>query len=140
MPNASKKIELIGDGPEISFKTYGQETKVNIDKKELVGFTPSPFESFFELFKAASLTNRIKDLCKDKAAITPAPFYISQVGGDITFDNAEILSTDFDTEILTGGIRGELENISPVLEKYKKEYCDYLNKTTPKFWKEAPAA
>jgi hypothetical protein len=25
------------------------------------------------------------------------------------------------------------------LEKYKKEYCDYLNSITPKFWKEQAA-
>jgi hypothetical protein len=31
---------------------------------------------------------------------------------------------------------GELRKVSSTLEKHKKEYCDYLNSITPKFWKE----
>jgi len=53
-----------------------------------------------EVFKAANLTNRIKEICKDKQAVSDKPFYLS-TGRDITFDNAELFSTDFDTEIMT---------------------------------------
>jgi hypothetical protein len=56
-----------------------------------------------EMFKAANLTNRIKVICKDKQAVSEKPFYLSTPGGDITFDNAKIFSTDFDTEIMTAG-------------------------------------
>jgi hypothetical protein len=56
-----------------------------------------------EMFKAANLTNRIKVICKDKQAVSEKPFYLSTPGDDITFDNAKIFSTDFDTEIMTAG-------------------------------------
>ena len=69
----------------------------------MVGFTPSRFSSYFETSKAANLTNRIKSICKDKEAKTEKPFYISTIGNDITFDNAKIFSTEFDTEIMTAG-------------------------------------
>lgn len=103
-PNADKKIDLIGNGPEVEFETYGQKTKINIDTKVLVGFSPSRFDSFFELFKVANLTNRVKDICKDKKTVKKPPFYISAIGGNIMFDDAELVSTDHDTEIVTGGL------------------------------------
>lgn len=136
MPSADKKIELGDDPKKLKFKTYWEETEIDIDDKRLNGFTPTAFDSFFELFKAASLTNYIKKVCKEKVAIKEPPFYIS-AGGDITFDNAKLFSKDFDTEILSGGIRWSLEKISPTLEKYKKDYRDYLN--GGRFWKPAPA-
>ncbi len=122
MPNAGKKIELIGTRPKITFKTYNQSSTINLNNKELVGFTPSRFNSYCETFKAASLTNRIRFLCKDKNAKSDKPFYL--VNGDITFDDAKIFSTSFDTEILESQT---LESVSPVLSTYKQEYCDYLN-------------
>jgi hypothetical protein len=39
---------------------------------------------------------------------------------------------------MTAGWWGELKKVSSTLEKSKKEYCDYLNSVTPKFWKEQP--
>lgn len=137
MPNATKKIEIIGNWPELIFKTYDKETKININNKELIGFSPKGFDSYFELFKAASLTNYIKKVCKDKTAISADPFTISKPGADIEFDDAKVFSTKFDTEIISGGRGWALSNVSPTLEKYKQDYCDYLNNTTPKFWKEA---
>lgn len=130
----STKIELIGNGPEITFKTYDQESKIDFDKKTLVWFPK--FDSYYEMFKAANLTNRIKFICKDKEAVKDKPFYLS-AGGDITFNEADIFSTKFDTEIMTAGWGGALETVSPILEEKKQEYCDYLN--TLKFWKEKPA-
>lgn len=139
MPNASKKIELIGNDPtNIMFKTYEKETTINLNDKALNGFSPSRFDSYFELFKAASLTNRIKKLCEDKTAVADKPFKLSGVWGDIEFDDAKVFSAKFDTEILSGWLRWSLKTVSPTLEKYKQDYCDYLNNTTPKFWKEAP--
>lgn len=123
MPNATKKIEIIGNGPEVTFKTYDKETTINLDNKELVGFTASKFGSYFELFKAANLTNSIKDICKDKTAGVD-PFNISQVGRDIEFDEDGRVT---DLEIITGGLGGNLEDISPVLESHKDKYCTYLN-------------
>lgn len=138
MPNAEKKIELSGTRPEITFKTYEQTTTINISNKEIVWFTPNRFSSYLETFKAANLTNRIKFLCKDKEAKSDKPFYLSPVGRDITFDNAKIFSPDFDTEIMTAWWGWNLKKVSPTLDAYKQEYCDYLN--TLKFWKKKLAA
>jgi hypothetical protein len=137
MPNASKKIDITGTRPKITFTTYNQSSILNLEKKELEGFTPKEFDSYTEAFKAANLTNRIKEICKNKEAKSEKPFYLS-VGRDITFDNATIFSTDFDTEIMTAGRGGSLTKVSPILETHKQEYCDYLNGITPKIYKEAP--
>ena len=125
MPNASKKIELSGTWEALTFKTYDQTSTINLKNKELVGFTPSKFDSYAETFKAANLTNRIKNICSSasaKEAVKEKPFYLSS--GDIMFDDAKIFSTSFDTEMLAAQ---SLEKISPTLETYKKEYCTYLN-------------
>ncbi len=137
MPNASRKIEISWTRPTITFKTYDQSSTINLENKELVGFTPSRFDSYAETFKAANLTNRIKFLCKDKTAKKENPFYLSTAGKDITFDDASLFSTSFDTEIMTAGWGGSLKNVSPKLEKFKSEYCDYLN--TLKFRKTTTA-
>ena len=85
MPNAMKDIDLIliGTGPEVKFKTYGQETIINIDKKALKSFTAKSFDSYFELFKAANLINKIKDITKGKVAVKQDPFYILPSVGSI---------------------------------------------------------
>lgn len=127
MPNASKKIEITWTRPTITFKTYGQTSTINLENKELVGFTPSRFDSYAETFKAANLTNRIKEICKDKEAKSEKPFYLSTAGKDITFDDASLFSTSFDTEIMTAWWGGSLKKVSPTLDTYKQEYCDYLN-------------
>ncbi len=129
-PTADKKIELIGTGPTIEFKTYNQTTKINIDNKSLVGFTPKAFDSYTELFKAANLTNSIKDICKDKKTNSDTPFHISSPGWDIEFSASSMIKAD--TEILSAGYGDALKKISPILETYKQKYCDYLNTTTPK--------
>lgn len=137
MPTSNKKIELIGKWPEVTFKTYDQETSINLDKKTIPWFSANKeFTSYYETFKAASLTNYIKKVCKEKIAVKDKPFYLS-AGRDITFDNAKIFSTDFDTEIISGGWRGALQEVSPTLEANKQAYCDYLNSV--KFWKETPS-
>lgn len=126
MPNGERRIDLQGNRPDIRFVTYGQSTPINLENKTLTGFTPTRFDSYFELFKAANLTNTIQDICKDKISQKPEPFYIG-AGGDITFDNAKLLSKDFDTRIITGGRGGSLKDISPKLETYKEKYAIYLN-------------
>ena len=140
-PTSNKNIELTGNRPKITFKTYNETATIDLDKKTLDGFTAKDaFSSYNEIFKAANLTNRIKFLCKDKQAVSDSPFYLSigikDVGRDITFDNAKLFSTDFDTEIMTAGWWGALKNISPTLEDNKQAYCDYLNAN--KFWKAKP--
>jgi len=136
MPSSNNKIEIAWTRPEIKFTTYDQISSINLENKTLVGFTANKkFTSYLEAFKAANLTNRIKFLCKDKQAISEKPFYLS-AGKDITFDNAKLFSTDFDTEIMTAWRWGELKNVSPILEDNKQAYCDYLN--TLNFWKAAP--
>lgn len=127
MPNASRKIDISGTRENLTFTTYDQKSTINLKNKELVGFTPSRFDSYYETIKAANLTNRIKFLCKDKEAQSEKPFYLSTIGKDITFDDEPIFSTAFDTEIMTAGRGGALKNVSPILEENKQAYCDYLN-------------
>ncbi len=132
MPSANKKIEITGTRPTIEFKTYNQASSIDLGHKELIGFTAKGFDTYAEAFKAANLTNRIKDICKDKTAKSDKPFYLSPAWRDITFDEATIFSTSFDTEIMTAGWGGSLEKVSPILEEKKQEYCDYLNSLN--FW------
>ncbi|HBB04850.1 TPA: hypothetical protein DCZ39_08455 [Patescibacteria group bacterium] len=75
MPSGPKHIEIDGTRDAMTFKTYDQTSTINLSKKELVGFTPSRFDSYYEAFKAANLTNRIQDICKDKLAMKKDPFY-----------------------------------------------------------------
>lgn len=135
MPNADKDIDIIGSGDDVEFKTYNQTTRINLKTKALKGFTTSWFETYTELFKAANLTNRIRDIVKEKIASTDTPFYISTIDGYIYFDEAKTLSDIFDTKILTTWWGGKLKGISSTLEKFKEQYILYLN-TLPKFWKE----
>lgn len=132
-PTSNKNIEISWNRPTITFKTYDQTSTINLENKTLTWLTATQeFSSYLETFKAASLTNYIKKVCKDKTAVSDKPFYLS-AGKDITFDNADIFSTDFDTEIMTAGWGGALEKVSPTLEENKQAYCDYLNSL--KFWK-----
>jgi len=135
MPNASRKIDITWTWETMTFKTYDQTSTINLKNKELVWFTPSRFTSYYETFKAANLTNRIKFLCKDKEATTKEPFHISTPGGDIEFADPSMFK--FDTEIVSAGLWWSLQEISPTLETYKQAYCDYLN--TLKFRKQKTA-
>lgn len=129
MPNGQKKIDIIGtQRPTVKFETYGKTTEIDLSTRTMKGFGQA-FPDYFELFKAANLTNRIKYICRNKN-ITGNAFYIS--GGDITLDNAKIFSTDFDTEIMTGGRGGSLNKVSLVLEKFKNDYVEYLNHLAPR--------
>lgn len=136
MPTVDPKIDITGTEESISFKTYDQTTTINLKNKSLTGLTVFKFTSYYELFKAASLTNYIKKICKDKQANSEKPFTISIPGRDIEFDDAKLLSTKFDTEIVSAWRWWSLKKISPTLEENKQAYCDYLNAITPKFWKE----
>ncbi len=80
------------------------------------------FASYAELFKAANLTNRLKDICKEITAVKENPFYIQS--SDLMFDNAKVFSLSFDTEMVE---ERTLNSISPTLFKYKEDYCKYLN-------------
>jgi hypothetical protein len=132
MPNNEKKLDIINaQRPYLEFVSYGQKTKLNMNELSIVGFTPTVFfPSHVELLKAASLTNRIKQICKNKE-YGEDPFNISLAGGDIEFAEKGIFTRD--TEIVAGGLRGTLKTISPKLEEHKAAYVKYLNSL--KFWK-----
>jgi len=67
MPNNEKKINLKnGQRPYVEFETYGHTTKINMQEKAIVGFSACSFVDYLDLFKAVNLTNRIKDIFKDK--------------------------------------------------------------------------
>lgn len=132
MPSSNRAIDLTGTRPNITFKTYDQTTTLNLEKKTIDGLVANnEFSSYLETYKAASLTNYIKKVCKDKEAITTTPFHVSMPGGDIEF--SEPSTFKFDTEIVSAGMWGSLREISPTLENNKQAYCDYLNSL--KFWK-----
>jgi len=126
MPNAQRNIDIQWDRPNVSFVTYGQKTTINLKDKYIEGFSPSRFSSYFELFKAANLTNRIQDICKDKLATKDEPFYIGRTG-NIIFNDADTRSKERDTKIVNAGFLWSLKDISPTLEKHKEAYAVYLN-------------
>lgn len=132
MPNASKEIKMTGTRPKVSFETYGNSVDLNLKNKELVGFTPSGFDSYQELFKAASLTNYLKKVFKGKTSTKEKPFNISRPGQDIEFDAS---TWSIDKEAIDAGRNGTLGKICPTLnsEYNTQAYVDYLNSL--KFWK-----
>ncbi|HBB04852.1 TPA: hypothetical protein DCZ39_08465 [Patescibacteria group bacterium] len=88
----------------------------------MTGFTPRSFPDYFELFKAASLTNYIKKVCKSKETEKGLPYNMST--GDIAFD-----AKDGNLDVISGGLFGKLDNVSEVLSSNKQKYIDYLNTT-----------
>jgi hypothetical protein len=125
-PTSSKNMEISWTRPTITFTTYDQEATIDLEDKTLTWLvTTKAFSSYQEAFKAASLTNYIKKLCKDKESTTATPFHVSVPGGDIEFADPSTFA--FDTEILSAGIGWSLKEISPTLEDNKQAYCDYLN-------------
>ena len=129
MPNGEKKIDISGTRENMTITTYGKNTQINMEKKSLIGFTPLAFPTSLELFRAANLTNRIKDICKDKKR-GENPFRVTTFGRDIEFKEGFF---SMNTEIITGGWGGNLSKVSQVLEDNKEEYKNYLNRG--KFWK-----
>jgi hypothetical protein len=66
----------------VEFETYGEKTTVNLKTKTIKGLEGSAaFTDYFELFKAASLTNYLKKICKSKETKKGLPYYVS--GSDI---------------------------------------------------------
>jgi hypothetical protein len=101
MPSADKEIDIIGRDPIIELKSYHKTTKINLNNKTMEGFSANKaFPTYFELFKAANLTNRIKFICKNKTAKDRTPFDLSM--GNIVFDDAKVFSREFDTTVITG--------------------------------------
>ena len=137
-----KEVKIIQSQGILYLETYSWTTEINIDKKTMKWFTDNTgkeyvFSSYSNLLVAANLTNYIKKICKDKETNTTTPFHISTIWNDIEFTNPSRFKIN--TEIISAGIGWSLKDISPTLEKHKQAYCDYLNNTTPKFWKEKPA-
>ena len=106
-------MKIVNENGKTYFETYGFRTPVNFKDKFMDGLMSSKasesgkavrFQEPLELLKAANLTNRIRFICKDKQAKSYTPFQLSLiVGGDIKFDDAEVFSTQFDTEIISAG-------------------------------------
>lgn len=108
----------------VQFKTYGETTKINLTSKTMPGLKgDAPFVDYFELFKAASLTNYIKSVCKSKSTDKGLPYKMST--GDIAFDG-----TDGDVDLISAvPLLGKLDNVSETLYDNKKDYVAYLNTT-----------
>ena len=137
MPASNKQMKILNENGKTYFETYGFKTPVNFDNMFMDGLMSTKtaesgkavaFVESLELLKAANLTNRIKSLCKNRKAKSFLPFTTWLVGRDIKFDDAEIFSTKFDTDIISAGYGWSLEEISPILEDHKKDYVTYLNK------------
>lgn len=124
-PRQDLKVELTGNRPLLSLETYGKKTYLNLDnKKELQGLNVS-FDNYFELFKAANLTNRLRDIFKNTQSKSLDPFHIELT--DIGFDTTSALALETDTRAISSGFFGDLKKVSRKLYENKDFYSKYLN-------------
>jgi len=141
LPSDNKNIDLTQTPKWIVFKTYGYETLLDLNGKTVKDFKNASgeyyFDNYFEIFKVANLTNRLKDIFKDKPAITVEPFHVD-AKWDIEFDNSEWYRfRTFETTAISAWrwpFKSGLEKISPSIFKdnaqgkeAKENYCKYLN-------------
>jgi hypothetical protein len=99
---------------------------MNLSSKKITGLeTSAPFADYFELFKAASLSNYFRKVCKFKTTEKGLPYYVSSLG-EISFNG-----TDDNVGLVSTGLFDKLDNISEVLSQKvnKQRFVDYLNLT-----------
>lgn len=118
------KIEKIeNDLGSINFTTYGQKTRINIDNKTISWLDSTFFSSTKELFKAANLTNRIKEITKIQKDIPENPF--RPTSWWIKFNNSEWFEVrKIDDKVISDE---GLQKVSPTLSNKKDQYVAYLN-------------
>lgn len=135
------KMDIIQEGGKIMLSTYGQKTKIDVQRKSIMWFENGQekeirFNSTAELLKAANLINRIFDLVDDpskKTNVSKDPFNISLLGRDVEYDNTKFWSkvsdkyNHKDITIISGGIGWALKEISPTLEENKGAFVWLLN-------------
>jgi len=64
---------------QILFTTYGKDTIIDLNDKSLAGMGGIRFDSYIEAMKAANLTNRIKEITKDKKALSDQPLSLIHI-------------------------------------------------------------
>ncbi|MFZ2151205.1 MAG: hypothetical protein WAZ12_02455 [Candidatus Absconditicoccaceae bacterium] len=158
--NNNNNIEF-KEGPDgLMLQTYGEWTPINIATKTIPNLDFNNenifFKSTMEMIKVANLTNYIKKLFRGRANQIDKPFEITNALdlikldgiGDLVFKEKNkdpnikrYNPKKYDlsaVEVIDAGRFGDLGNLSPILNKYTKEYAEYLN--TLGIWKQANKA
>lgn len=147
--NNNNDIEFKESWWNLYIKTYGEWTNINVDKKAIPNLKYSWSEIFFEntmeMIKVANLTNYIKRLFRWRSQNSKRPFEITNAvdwirlnwvwdlvykekDKDPNLKRYEIKKYDPSyTEVIDSWRFGDLKWISPILNKYVKEYSEYLN-------------
>lgn len=148
--NNNNDIEFKESGWNIYLKTYGEWTPINVARKTIPDLKYSWAEIFFEntmeMIKVANLTNYIKRLFRWRSQNLRWPFEVTNAvdwirlnwvwdlvykekDKDPNLKRYEIKKYDPSyTEVIDSWWFGDLKWISPILNKYVKEYAEYLNK------------
>lgn len=158
--NNNNNIEF-KEGPDgLMLQTYWEWTPINIATKTIPNLDFNNenifFKSTMEMIKVANLTNYIKKLFRWRANQIDKPFEITNALDLIKLDGIWDLvfkeknkdpnikrynPKKYDlsaVEVIDAGRFGDLWNLSPILNKYTKEYAEYLN--TLGIWKQANKA
>ncbi|MDD3262451.1 MAG: hypothetical protein PHR61_01275 [Candidatus Absconditabacteria bacterium] len=125
-PTTKAGLKIENDGGRISLSTYGQKTRIDIENKSILTEGGSiNFASTKELLKAASLTNRLKEITKPQdIGEKEKPFDIT-TRGNIKFNDTERYEPrKLDTTLVK---ENSLREISPTLSDKKDQYVAYLN-------------
>jgi hypothetical protein len=154
--NNNNNIEFKELDWNIYLKTYWEWTAINVATKTIpnLNFNNEKifFKSTMEMIKVANLTNYIKKLFRWRANQLDKPFEITNPLDLIKLDGIWDLvfkeknkdpnlkrynPKKYDlsaVEVIDAGRFGDLWNLSPTLNKYTKEYAEYLN--TLDIWKQ----
>ena len=110
-----------------------EKTKINLQNKTLIWFWSSDtnkyeikFVRIKDLLNVADLTNNILSMYRVKMIANTPPFQYKPERKWICFNNAETLSFNFDTRVLSTG-RGWTTNKIDTLWNHPKEYAQYLS-------------
>jgi hypothetical protein len=135
LPNSINKsqIAILKEGDIVYLRSGAKSTEktaIDFKARTLRGFAYD-FGNYFDMFASAHLTNRMKEVFGNQAAVSENPFHINTLTGNIEFDSTK--SREFykkdTTAVSAGRFTSKLETISPVLEEHKQDYCDYLNRS-----------
>lgn len=124
-PRKDIKVELTWSWPLLTLETYSKKTELDFDNTKKLKWLNVDFDNYFEIFKAANLTNRLRDIFKNNQAKSIDPFHVDIL--DITFDDVSFLSLEKDTSAISAWLFGDLRKVSRKLANDKDLYTGYLN-------------
>jgi hypothetical protein len=119
------------DGNFLILTSHGwQETKIDLNNWELDGFWNGiRFSNLSELLNVADLSNKILESQKWKTPkdLPPFEYKIGKKWRWIYFNDADFLSLNFDTRVLSAGWWWKIGEIN-TLSNHPEDYADYLSK------------